>query len=381
MKFGFVAAALLLATAIAWSRPALRDPDSTLYAAMSSQLAAQPARTWIAPEWPGGRMKRGRFIEHTAVSLWPGAVLERVGPHSGALIANVLCAMLLLWLVGRLAEALAPGSEPLAWAAWGLAVIGVQYWLRANHELWWAAASIAALLGVVSRSPLWIVVGCTLLGCAIKGPLGLDTVLLVAPLAWVVHGRRWLGLYVLSTVVAAVVCVALYELAFHQVTGSSFVDAYVSTQLGYVVDSEVSGWIAKPRNLAVYIGKLLWFSLPGAALLAWSAWKTRLGHQVRALLVGLALVLVATSLMSRQAGRYIFPCYVILAVIGAASAAQTKLGAFLQQRPRFVFGLVCLVALARILFAATVYREVNPFPGTRVTPARGTAVDMPPQEP
>jgi hypothetical protein len=364
----FVAAGLMLGSAIAVTRPGLRDPDSTLYAAMSSQLTAQPLAAWMTPEWPANRMKTGRFVEHTAVSLWPGAVLERVGLSTGALVANVLCAVVLLWLVGRLASVLAPGSEPLAWAAWGLSIIGVQYWLRANHEIWWATASLAALLGVASRWPRWTVVALTVAGCSIKGPLGLDTVLLVAPLAWVVHGRRWLVLYGVFSGLAVLAFVALYDLAFQRVTGTSFVSAYFSTQVGYVLDSETSVWLTKPRNLVVYLGKLIWFSLPGALLLAWAKWKKkRISRETIALLIGLLLVVVATSFMSRQAGRYIFPCYTVLAVIGSAAAVSSKLSGLLQRRASVVLAVVLLVALGRVLFASAVYREVNLLPGTRVT--------------
>lgn len=366
MRWAFVVAALGLSGAIVLSRPPLRDPDSTLYAAMSSQLSTQPLRTWIAPEWPPGRMKSGPFVEHTAVSAWPGAALERVQPGTGALLANALGALLLLWLVGRLAEVLAPGGAAVGWAAWGLSLIGVQYWLRANHEIWWAAAAIAALLSVASRAPRWLAVACTVLAFSVKGPLGLDVALLVAPLAWVTQGRRWLLRYLVNSALAVLVFAASYELVYREVTGASFIGGYVTTQLGYVLDSEAAGWLAKPRNLAVYAGKLLWFSLPGALLLAWALRKgpTR---ELRALVVGVVAVLLVTSLMSRQAGRYIFPCYVVLAVVGAASAAGSKLGVFLAGRARLVFALVCLVALGRILLASAVYREVNFFPGTRVT--------------
>lgn len=367
-RWVFVAAGLLLGGSIVSTRPALRDPDSTLYAAMSSQLSALPYTSWMTPQWPAGRMKTGRFVEHPAVSLWPGALLERVGIAAGALVANVLCAVVLLWLVGRLASLLAPGAEALAWAAWGLAIIGVQYWLRANHEIWWATASLAALLGVAARWPRWSVVAFTVAGCAIKGPLGLDTVLLVAPLAWVVHGRRWLVTYGLFAALAVLAFAAIYELTFQRVTGTSFVSAYLSTQVGYVLDSETSAWLTKPRNLLVYLGKLIWFSLPGALLLGWARWKKRtLTRETMALLIGLVLVVVATSFMSRQAGRYIFPCYTVLAVIGAASAASSRLGAFLATRARAVVAVVFLIAFGRVLLASAVYSEVNLLPGTRVT--------------
>lgn len=373
----FWAAGLALATTITLSRPVLRDPDSTLYAAMSTQLASRPLTTWIAPDWPEGRAKTGRFVEHTAVSLWPGAAIERAGLSAGALVANLLCAVLLLWLVGRLAACLEPRAQTLAWAAWGLSLVGIQFWLRANHEIWWATASLGALLGVAARWPRWAVVACTVGAFSIKGPLGLDTLLLVAPLAWVTHGRRWLLLYLAFAAIAVVAFGALYDAAFHQATGSSFIEEYASIQFGYVEQAETHSFLTRPRNLAVYIGKLVWFSLPGALLLGWTlvtrrGWRSEPGtRSARALMLGVLLVLIVTSFMSRQAGRYIFPCYPLLAVIGAVSMSGMRLGAWIAPRGRLVLALVFVVALGRVLFAHVVYREVNLLPGTRVTSTEG----------
>jgi uncharacterized membrane-anchored protein len=134
----------------------------------------------------------------------------------------------------------------------------------------------------------------------------------------------------------------------------------------------------KPRNLLVYFGKLLWFSLPGAVLLGWTlvtrrGWRLQPGSRAtRALIVGVLLVLLATSLMSRQAGRYIFPCYPLLAVIGAVSMSGTRLSTWLRERGRLVLGIVFAVALGRVLLAHVVYREINILPGTRVSQEQRT---------
>jgi hypothetical protein len=371
----FMGGAVLLCATVIATAPPLRDPDSTLYAAMSSQLARGPLSGWLVPEWPSGRMKTGRFVEHTAVTLWPGAALETLGFSSGALATNAVAAVLLLWLVGRLAAALAPKAEPLAWLAWGGCLVGIQFWLRANHEIWWATATVGALLAVATRSSRWVVVACTLCAFAVKGPLGLDTVLVVAPLALVMNGRRWVALYLAFAVVAFAAFVAAYDLLYRRATGSSFLSEYFSIQFGYVEHSENGSILAKPRNLIVYGIKLVWFSLPGALLLLWALWKRGRAsvdsHSIRALLGGIAVVLVATSLMSRQAGRYIFPCYPMLAVVGATSVAHTRLAEWVDRHRLHVLGLIMLIALGRVLLARLVYTDINILPGTKVGAARG----------
>jgi hypothetical protein len=365
----YLLASLALAGAVAWVQPPLHDPDSTLYAAMSSQLAGRPLAQWLAPQWPPGRAKAGRFVEHTAVSLWPGAALERLGVPAGALVANMLCAVALLWLVSRLAAALAPEASALAVASWGLSIIAVQYCLRANHEVWWATAAVAALWAIASGAARWVAVACVVAACCVKGVLGLDTLLLTTPLAWVLRGRAWTLRLVASSLVAAAVFVALYEAASLALVGQSFLGEYLSIQLGYVGQAEAHGWLTKPRNLVFYLGKLAWFSLPGALLLGWALWRQRAwlredrARPALALLLGVGLVVVSTSLMSRHAARYIFPCYPALAVVGAVAAEGSALARWLQARPRAVLGGLLLVALARVLLSEVTYRDVNLLPG------------------
>jgi hypothetical protein len=71
--------------------------------------------------------------------------------------------------------------------------------------------------------------------------------------------------------------------------------------------------------------------------------------------------------MSRQAGRYIFPAYPLLALAGAVSVSGSRLATWLQARARWVLMVIFLVALGRVVFAKSVYREVNLLPGTKIT--------------
>jgi hypothetical protein len=91
-----------------------------------------------------------------------------------------------------------------------------------------------------------------------------------------------------------------------------------------------------------------------------------LARPVLALALGLLLVLLGTSLMSRHAARYIFPCYPLLAVIGACAAGTTKLSKWLDARRWVVLGVIFALAAGRVLLAQAVYREVNVLPGTSI---------------
>jgi hypothetical protein len=358
-----------LAVAIAALQPVVRDPDSTLYAAMSRQLAGQPVRTWLEPVWPAGRAKAGPFLEHTAVTLWPGAALEALGVPAGALVANALGALLLLWLVGRLAEALQLGAGPLAWAAWGGAFIAVQYWLRANHEVWWAAATVAALLGVARGwRGGWVALGAAL-ACAVKGALGAEAVLLVGALAWGLRGPRAAAWLALQALAGAALAVGGYELLHRAATGGGFVGPYLAIQTDYVQQLEGRSLLDKPRNLGMYLLRLAWFSLPGTALAAWR-WRQARRQPALALLLGVGLTVLATSLMSRQAARYVFPCYPLLAVAGAVAAADTGLARWLRDRSGRVLLVVGAVALGRVVLGDLAFREVNVFPGSPIQQRR-----------
>ena len=82
-----IAAALLVATDYR-----SRDPDSSLYARLSGELAQQPASRWIAPEWRGAWNQEGLFREHPAGILLPSVLLIRAGIPAGqaAYIVNML---------------------------------------------------------------------------------------------------------------------------------------------------------------------------------------------------------------------------------------------------------------------------------------------------
>lgn len=363
--FVFAVGVVLAALLVAVAKPGLRDPDSTLYAAMSSAISAQPLAKWLVPEWPEGRQKSGRFVEHTAVTLWPGAALERIGVTPGAQVANILCAGLLLWLVGLLAERLAGGTRAMAMAAWGASIVCIQYWTRANHEVWWAAAALGVMWVVAAKKHWSLAALCVALACAFKGVLGLDVVVLALPLAFVLRGRAWTLTWGVASLVFSAVLLVAYDAAYRSQTGIGFVEAYLDTQLNYVGQIERHPWWLKPWNVVLYLGKAAWFALPGVLLLLANFRRVRVSP-VGPLLLGSLLVVLGTSLMSRHAARYIFPVYPVLAVAGAVVARHAAITAWLQTKEKFVLVAVWLVVAARVLFASAVYKPVNVLPGVPI---------------
>ena len=95
-----VAAGLLVAVGMR-----TRDPDSTLYAKLASDLASQPPSRWIAPEWGGAWDQHGLFREHPKrFGFRPrrfrhGAVLFGIAPFVIGFLPKILS--LFATLLGR----------------------------------------------------------------------------------------------------------------------------------------------------------------------------------------------------------------------------------------------------------------------------------------
>ncbi len=73
---GAIAVAALLLVASDYRS---RDPDSSLYARLSGELAQEPPSRWIAPEWRGAWNQEGLFREHPVGILLPTVLLIRAG--------------------------------------------------------------------------------------------------------------------------------------------------------------------------------------------------------------------------------------------------------------------------------------------------------------
>ena len=345
--------------AILVSNAVVRDPDSQLYEALARSLEEQPLARLIAPVWPAGRAKSGIFVEHLACSLWPAAMLGRLGFARGALLANFLWYLWVTWLLHRLSRALA-GPEA-AWAAtfaWVVSPLSVQTLLRANHEPALLVAYLGALLCLTGPARLRRALGLPLflvLAVAIKGGLGL----LIFPAAlcgyWVLSRRRAQLLQIASGLALTVAFCALYELWFRRVVGGSFFAGYLWSQGQGTVSEQRESALRALTNPLYYASNALWFALPGslATLLDRRA-EGPLRQPRRLALWVFGALLVPLSLMARRAVRYLFPAIALLALPGGEALCRRfpKLRDALEKHqallPWLLMALLLCITAARV---------------------------------
>lgn len=364
---GWVLTVALFALLVA--RAPLRDPDSQLYETLARSLEARPISQWVAPLWPEGRAKSGIFVEHLASSLWPAALLGRLGLARGALVANFLWYLAAALLLHRLAAALAladrgargsdsgpgsgggvPASSAAAWAAtfaWVLSPFSVQTLLRANHEPALLVAYLGALLCLAGPAHRRAALGLPLsllLAVAIKGGLGL----LVFPAAlaglWALAPGRALAWrrariwQLLAGLLFTALFCGLYQLWFRQIAHGSFFAGYLWSQGKGTLLAQHEAPLRMLTNPLYYAANALWFALPGTLFLALDlaprlarGGALRLGTEPaglqglaqRRLALGVfAALLVPLSLMARRAVRYLFPAIALWAVPGGEALCR-----------------------------------------------------------
>ena len=368
----WIACVLVLHAIVAAVHYPLRDADSTLYESISEQLSRRPVREWIAPFFPPERFKEGLFLEHLAAFFWPAAALSKLGFARGALLANFLYFLGSLYLLFRLAAALA--DRAVGWAAVGsylFSPLGIQYLLRANHENAWGLAYLGGFwcLHQMPRSR-WFGLGFALFGLfafAMKGILGLSFwPVMIAWWAIVSRRRKDAVWFALSAVLIALFS-GLYELAFRRATGQGFFAGYLGTQIGYVAFYEQRPVWGKLVNPFYYLVHLLWFSFPGSVLAAWGIWRSRrLAEPFTAAqwlaAAGSGGTVALLSLMTRRAPRYIFPAYALVHVPGAETLLRhlPRLRGFLERRaawlPYLVMASLLVVLPLRIAADQRFYR-------------------------
>jgi hypothetical protein len=367
-RLGAWCIAVAVASAAA-SQAVLRDPDSKLYASIERELANAPLSRWIAPEWPVRRVETGPFHEHLAVFFWPGALLEKIGVPMGALVFNLLSAAGLCLALRALARSnRTPGADDagsaadLAPVAWLVSPFGIQYLLRANHEVPWAACTVvawAALLSGGRRSSLALAAAAA--GAfLVKGMLAL--LLFPAAIA-VLAARKELRARVPALALAAAamgVAAGAYELLYWSATGQSFFAAYVRNQLAEVAEAEQLSPLWKLINPLYYAGMGLWFALPTTALLlvAVVARRRPIPPAPIALVFGW---IVPLSVMTRSAIRYAFPP---LAALHAAVPAllPERLSARLSRKHAEILApaLFAAIAVAHVVLDPYVARHFGP---------------------
>jgi dolichyl-phosphate-mannose-protein mannosyltransferase len=343
-----VAAGLLVAVGMR-----TRDPDSTLYAKLASDLASQPPSRWIAPEWGGAWDQHGLFREHPVGILIPSVLTIRAGfPRAQAPYAvNMLYQAAVIVLIPLVAGALVQRAEAYALASvLQLLPVAFVYRIRGNQEQPLLMCLLALLYGAhqarSSRPWIWVPVMTAAL-CflvLVKGAFAMFAIvatalwLIVVPPTGAGSSRwGWVGLAVAAA--AAALMMVAYEALYVRTTGESFLEFYRSTRLGESMS------LRDPRviphalvNAAWYLGRLAWFAAPWSLVAAAAVWvwmrssvagaaAVRFAPLTRRALAWSTLVtivfIVVLSPANVRAERFIFPVYFVVGAAGFVTAART----------------------------------------------------------
>ncbi len=370
-----IAASLLVATDYR-----SRDPDSSLYARISGELAEQPPSRWIAPEWRGAWNQEGLFREHPAGILLPSVVLIRAGIPAGqaAYIVNMLYQVAVIALVPLVAGVVVKGLEARS-LAWILQLLPVSfaYRIRGNQEHPLLMCFLALIYGTerARTSPAWVLLMlvsfCFLV--LVKGAFAMFA--LVSAALWLLvipapreASDRWAWLGLVTAAAAAALMMAGYEALYVRTTGESFLDFYRSTRLGQSI--QVSDPRVVPHalvNVGWYVLRLAWFAAPWSlmAFAVAAVWlrasaQGRTGEifeiaSARGIQWGLLTTAVFSAVLSPalvRAERFIFPSYFIIGAIGVVATLRRfdRAGKIVESTDRYP-SLPILVWLATFLLS------------------------------
>ncbi|MCX6566048.1 MAG: glycosyltransferase family 39 protein [Candidatus Aminicenantes bacterium] len=358
-----------------------RDSDSSCYSAISQRLAFEPLSTWCAPQWWGHGGNQGLFREHPPGILWLPALLVRLGarPNVAALCANFIYLLLSLFFVYKLAGRW--GGPILGWGvALGIILtpIFLQYLIRANQEPPLNLAVLAGIYGLArcqeDRRGGWIFMAALVLAVLIKG-ISVLLLSMLAGLFWLIvaRNRRTFVLIVIGHLIVAAVMV-LFELWYRGVAHQSFWQIYYSIQSARSLGGHFN-LLRKGYNIAWYAARVLWFSAPWTIYLIYEAivspkkkFDFFRDSFVRYLFLGSLGIMVFFSFSDRKADRYIFPAYILLALVGVAAflKVRPKIMDLLRRQERRLpmilsFLLVGLTFL-RIFFHSHLYRFIRFWP-------------------
>jgi 4-amino-4-deoxy-L-arabinose transferase-like glycosyltransferase len=342
-----------VAIMLALGRFQSRDPDSALYAAISSDLAARPLAEWIAPEWNGHWTLAGLYREHPAGVFVPPAAVARLGypPQQAAFLVNAIYQVLTLLLMTALSrEFLARRDSRMVVSLLLLLPIAFAYRIRANQEQPLLMFLLAALYGIErSRASLkWAFLATAGLAglFVVKGVFVVVAISVIA--AWLAF-RQWRwpdqagGLRPWSALGAGVVTLAAmyfaYDAVYARVAGEPFFPWYWARQFGVARSfGTTHPWLGALYSAAWYAGRVAWYAAPWSAVGALGLWRA--GRWLRrpppgqstnrmrdGALKGAAfcaivstVYLVAFSVFERRADRYIFPVYYFAAAWWAVYA-------------------------------------------------------------
>jgi hypothetical protein len=326
-----------------------RDPDSALYARLSTELARQPASRWIAPEWNGAWDNQGLFREHPVGILMPSVLLIRAGfPAAQAAYAvNMLYQVAVIVLIPLVAGIVATRRESrsLAWLL-QLLPISFVYRIRANqeHPLLMCFLAVIYATDRARSNAGWIALTiaafCFLV--LVKGAFAMFA--LVAAGLWILlvpspaggsNTKGWMSIG--AAVVSAALLVVGYEALYVRTTGESFLEFYRSTRLGQSM-SPIDPGVALHaiRNIVWYAARLIWFASPwslAAVAATWVWLRSRSDGSAasfgllseRGLIWSMAITAVFIAVLSPanvRAERFIFPVYFIAAAAGVIASIR-----------------------------------------------------------
>jgi hypothetical protein len=341
-----IAASLLVATDYH-----SRDPDSSLYARLSGELAQQPPSRWIAPEWGGAWNQEGLFREHPVGILLPSVLLIRAGVPAGqaAYIVNMLYQAAVIALIPLVAAALVNGMEARS-LAWLLQLLPVSfaYRIRGNQEHPLLMCFLALVFSThrARTNPWWMLAMAASFSflVLVKGAFAMFA--LVAAALWLVlvpapqdGSNRWAWAGLAAAVITAALMLAGYESLYVRTTGESFLEFYRSTRLGGSI--RFSDPSVVPRalvNVGWYLLRLAWFAAPWSLVACAVAWvwlrfrtigtfpapfdeATERGLVWALLLTAVFITVLSPALV--RAERFIFPTYFVIGSVGVVAAIRT----------------------------------------------------------
>ena len=344
-----VAASLLVA-----SDYRSRDPDSSLYARLSGELARQPASRWIAPDWGGAWNQEGLFREHPVGILLPSVLLIRAGVPSGqaAYIVNMLYQAAVIALIPLVAGVVVKGFEARS-LAWILQLLPVSfaYRIRGNQEHPLLMCALALIYGTARArtNAAWVLlmVGAFCFLVLVKGAFAIFA--LVGAALWLLvmpapsgASDRWAWLGLVAAALAAALMMVGYEALYVRTTGESFLDFYRSTRLGQSIRLSDPAVIPHALvNMGWYLLRLAWFAAPWSLVAFAVVWVwARAVTQGRAAQVfeigsarGIAWAVLTTVVFIGvlspalvRAERFIFPTYFIVGAVGVVAAVRRSAG-------------------------------------------------------
>ena len=303
------------------------DPDSQLYSKLGQELSAQPLKSWVAPRWVAYSGVEAYFREHPAGAIWVNAALIRIGvpDRQAAATSNLLyflVAFLFVFKIGRYCKDSQTGWG-MVWASF-LIPISFQYIVRGNLEPPLTMAAVLGMYGIMRAHEKFgfklLFAVALVVAVFFKGLQG-GYVGLVGGLFWLLVERDRQRFYtLLSSAVALIVVMLLYEWIYHFQTGEEFWLYNFRTQA--VAAVQTNAILQKPYNLIWYLARALFFALPWSIFLIAGLRNAKeravFPNDKRWfwIMSSAAALILIMSLFDRRADRYIFTSYYLIAMGG-----------------------------------------------------------------